>query len=177
MTLDHFLKSIEARALNMARLATRNDDDALDLVQDAMIKLASSYGQRQPEEWRPLFLKILENGILDWHRKEKLKRALFFWRHEETDDTDQGVDEFELVADPDGHDPLHQMEAEQTQQQLLACIADLPIRQQQCFLLRCWEGLSVQDTARIMGLNEGSVKTHYSRALDKLHAIRQETAQ
>lgn len=174
MTLEHFLKNIETRALKMARLATRNDDDALDLVQDAMIKLASSYGHRDNTEWRPLFLKILENGILDWHRKEKLKRAVFFWRNDEADETDNATDELELAAGPDANDPLRQMEADQMQQHLLDCIARLPIRQQQCFLLRCWEGLSVQDTARIMGLNEGSVKTHYSRALEKLHTVRQE---
>ena len=176
MTLEHFLKSIEARALKMARLATRNDDDALDLVQDAMIKLVSRYGQRQPEEWRPLFLKILENGILDWHRKEKIKRSIFFWRTDAPGDAESETDEVDPIdsAPEADSDPYQRLESDQMERQLLACIARLPVQQQQCFLLRCWEGLSVQDTARIMGLNEGSVKTHYSRALEKLHTVRQE---
>jgi RNA polymerase sigma-70 factor (ECF subfamily) len=163
VTLDQFLQSIEARAFRIAVLATRNEADALDLVQDAMFRLARHYRDHDPDAWRALFLKILEHRILDWQRKEKLKRALFFWRQDEAQPEDLRADE--------NADPLEQIKETQTAAQILKGISALPLQQQQCFLLRCWEGLSVAQTAQIMGIDEGSVKTHYSRALTSLKKV------
>ncbi len=166
MTLNQFLQSIEARAFRMALLATHNEAEALDLVQDAMLKLVKHYSEHSAEEWRALFLKILENRILDWHRKEKLKRALFFWRAHE--------DEPEVEPVLEHESPAEHLQEKQTEAQILKAIAALPLQQQQCFLLRCWEGLSVKETAQIMALDEGSVKTHYSRALKALQKVYQD---
>jgi len=143
----------------------------LDIVQEAMVKLVTKYSDRDANEWRPLFFKILENRIMDWHRKERLKSKLFFWRH-----ADDSIDELE--AGPEEHedyqfDPADQLLSEQLGQQFLNCIEALPVKQQQCFLLRCWEGLSVSETARIMGINDNSVKSHYFRANEKLKQLKQ----
>jgi len=150
----------------MAQLATRNEADALDIVQDAMIKLATKYADRPSSEWKPLFLRILENRILDWHRKQKIMKKLFFWR-KESHEHDEGASP-NLEAEDNRFDPESQLQSEQLGERLLACIEALPMKQQQCFLLRSWEGLSTKETAEVMKINENSVKTHYSRALSKL---------
>ncbi len=166
--IEYFLKEIEQRAFRIAMLATRSEADALDLVQEAMIKLVNKYSDRKEAEWKPLFLKILENGILDWHRKEKVRRALFFWKNDDNsgDAETEGIDE--------NTDPLAQLDSQQQGESMLKEIESLPLKQQQCFLLRAWEGMSVKETAEIMGVNEGSVKTHYFRAMEKLRSMRSE---
>ncbi|MDX1450963.1 MAG: RNA polymerase sigma factor [Oleiphilaceae bacterium] len=166
--IERFLQSIEGRAFRMAQLATRNEADALDLVQEAMIKLVRHYAEKPAAEWRALFLKILENGILDWHRKEKLKRRIFFWRQDdrdapESEHNEQTPQELDVAADP-----ADALWSEQMGEHLLQCIEALPLQQQQCFLLRSWEGLSVNETAEVMGIHPNSVKTHYFRANEKL---------
>ncbi len=172
--IERFLQSIEGRALRMAQLATRNEADALDLVQDAMIKLVNRYAANAPEEWRGLFLKILENGILDWHRKESLKRRLFFWRHEQ-DDENETTSEHSYAHQMAG--PAEELWRDQLGERLLAVIEHLPVKQQQCYLLRSWEGLSVSETAEVMGINQNSVKTHFFRAMEKLREHYAELAQ
>ena len=174
--LDRFLKDIEKRAFRMAQLATRSEADALDLVQDAMLKLVTKYGQKEAQEWRPLFFKILEHRILDWHRKEQLTKKLFFWRKTANSEGEVMGNEpnFSQTEQVEHHfDPVELLSSEQMGQRFLACIEQLPIQQQQCFLLRCWEGLSVEDTASAMGINENSVKSHYFRAIEKLKRVQQ----
>jgi RNA polymerase sigma-70 factor (ECF subfamily) len=164
--LDKFLKDIEKRAFRMAQLATRSEAEALDIVQETMIKLVTKYADKAPEEWRALFFKILENQLLDWHRKQKVMRKLFFWRKPsiESDVSEDAVHEA-----IDHHQNIEsQLISEQLGEQLLSCIASLPLKQQQCFILRSWEGLTIKETAQSMQINENSVKTHYSRAVAKL---------
>jgi len=164
--MDIFLQGIEKRAFRMAQLATRCEADALDIVQEAMIKLVSNYSNRAAEEWQPLFFKILENRILDWHRKQKVMKKLFFWRKPQHDLNDQGNSPIEQsTLDTNGE---AQLISEQLGEHLLKCIVALPLKQQQCFILRSWEGLSSKATAEVMNINESSVKTHYSRAISKL---------
>ncbi len=160
--IEHFLKEVELRAFRMAMLATRSEADALDIVQDAMIKLTSKYGDKANEELKPLFLKILENGILDWHRKEQLKKKIFFWRSDEAD----SANEFDTVDE--STDPQSLLDSQKLGEYLIKAIEQLPVKQQQCFLLRTWEGLSVRETAQVMSINENSVKSHYFRAMKKL---------
>mgnify|MGYP000025746946 CR=1 FL=1 len=164
--LEIFLQDIEKRAFRMAQLATHSEADALDIVQDAMIKLASKYSERQPSEWRPLFFKILENRILDWHRKQTVMKKIFFWRKDGNDTDDHS--ELTLEQADFQFDPESQLASEQLGTRLLSVIELLPMKQQQCFLLRSWEGLSTKETAEVMNINENSVKTHYARALSKL---------
>lgn len=162
--LDAFLSSVEAKAFRMAQFATHSEADALDIVQDAMIKLCERYADK-PDDWKPLFFKILENKILDWHRKQQIQRKLFFWRKNVEDDEEQS----ELPEREDDSDnPELGLIGEQTGEKLLNAIAELPIKQQQCFLLRSWEQFSIKETASAMGINENSVKTHYLRACQKL---------
>jgi RNA polymerase sigma-70 factor (ECF subfamily) len=165
--IEHFLKEIEQRAFRMAMLATRSEADALDIVQDAMIKLVNKYSDKPSNELKPLFLRILENSILDWHRKEKLKNKLFFWRKDESKHESPDEEHYERVID-ESSDPLSLLDSEKLGEHLLKTIEQLPVKQQQCFLLRSWEGLSVRETAEIMNINENSVKSHYFRAMDKL---------
>lgn len=166
--LNTFLVSVEARAYRMAKLATRDEDEALDIVQDAMMKLARHYSDRDPEQWRPLFFRILQNRIMDRHRREAVRRRWFCWR------TDRLAEEPDSVSDPGDEgssDPEAALVGERMSETLLTEIEAMPVRQQQCFLLRYWEGLSVQQTADIMKLDTGSVKTHSHRALRKLNQV------
>ena len=164
--IDDFLKEIEKRAFRMAQMATLCEADALDIVQEAMIKLVTKYGERDSGEWRPLFFKILENRILDWHRKQQVMKKLFFWRKPNLEIGTQDENEIEQV---DHHgDGESQLISEQLGERLLESIVSLPLKQQQCFILRSWEGLSIKETAAAMNINENSVKTHYARAIEKL---------
>ena len=167
--LENFLITIEGRAFRIAQLATQCEADALDIVQDAMFKLASKYQHRPKEEWKPLFFKILESRIMDWHRKQTLRKKLFFWQKEHAgSDTDSSAHEQHQEYTTELANPENEIISEQLGKHLLACIAALPVQQQQCFILRSWEGLSISETALAMNLNENSVKTHYARALKKL---------
>jgi len=169
-SLDRFLASVERRAFRIAQMAVRDRDDALDIVQGAMLRLARSYGRRPSEEWKPLFYRILYNGIRDFQRRRTVRSRIFgFLPGSWPDDEDPPADPFEQVADP-GPDPSRQLMADEAMARLEVALASLPARQQQAFALRCLEGMDVAATAVAMGCAEGSVKTHYFRALQALRA-------
>jgi len=168
VSLDAFLAGVERRALRRAELATRNRDEALDLVQDAMLRLAHSYGGRPAAEWPGLFHRILVNRIRDWHRARKLRRRFFFWEKDNSLAADDARHAIDNVADPMGADGAEELEGAQLAGRLEQAMLQLPARQRETFELRVWEGLSVEDTAAAMGCSAGSVKTHLSRALDAL---------
>lgn len=166
--LNGFLKDVEGRALRIAEISLRDRDEAHDLVQEAMIKLARVYPNRPLEEWPPLFYRILQNGIRDWHRRRVVKqRVLVFFGRREL------ADEFDPIAaapDPAGRTPEEQLDNTAAMQSLEAALRELPARQREAFMLRTFEGLDVAATAMAMGCGEGSVKTHYSRAVHALRA-------
>lgn len=164
--LEQFLKDVEKRAYRMAYIATSNVDDALDIVQDAMITLASKYAEHKQEEWPPLFFRIVQNKIRDFYRKQKVRGIFssFFG----TDNEDDSHDPIQTIADDKIHDPVRKISGENNIKQLESALKTLPLRQQQTFLLRAWEGLDVKQTAEAMNITTGSVKTHYSRALKAL---------
>jgi len=166
--LDQFLSSVEKRAFKIAQLGLRNDDDALDAVQDAMMKLVQSYAARPADEWRPLFYRILSNGIRDMQRRRTVRGRIMAWLPVR----DSEDDEFDAIAQAPSHDagPAKRLELDEAIGVLEKAVADLPPRQQQAFLLRNFEGLDVNETASAMGCSEGSVKTHYFRALESLRA-------
>ena len=164
--LGAFLATVERRALRIAEIATRNRDDALDVVQDAMLQLARSYARRPAPEWPPLFYRILENKIRDWQRRRAVKSRLFLWRAADTDDE---RDPIALYPDP-APSAGERLQRGEALQRLEQALRELPTRQREAFELRLWEGLSVEDTARAMGCSGGSVKTHLSRALTALRA-------
>ena len=166
--LDQFLSSVEKRAFKIAQLGLRNDDDALDAVQDAMMKLVQSYAARPVDEWRPLFYRILSNGIRDMQRRRTVRGRIMAWLPSRVDDDD----EFDPIAESPSPDagPAKRLELDEAIGVLETAVAELPPRQQQAFLLRNFEGLDVNETASAMGCSEGSVKTHYFRALESLRA-------
>lgn len=168
-SLDAFLASVERRALRIAQVATRDRDEALDLVQDAMLQLARRYAAKPSAEWPPLFYRILENRIRDWQRRQTVKRRIFFWREHAADEDEQD-DPLEQVADPAQPDGAALLQRRQAMQCLEGALHRLPARQREAFELRIWEGLSVDQTASAMGCSDGSVKTHLSRALHSLRA-------
>jgi RNA polymerase sigma-70 factor (ECF subfamily) len=169
LSLGAFLASSEKRAYRRALLATRHADDALDIVQDAMMQLSRRYAQRPASEWPMLFARIVTNCIRDWHRRQTLRRKLFFWLPAEPEGEDC-ASPFDQVADPHAREGLQQLANGQLLQQLQASLVQLPARQREAFELRIWEGLDVHDTAVAMGCSQGSVKTHLSRALHRLRA-------
>jgi len=172
---EQFLAGIERKAFKMAQMAVQNQADALDIVQDAMMKLASSYADRPAEEWKPLFYRILENCIYDFHRKETRRKTWFSWLKPANDEDQDDLPDDDAIADHD--DAPHEVIAvEQLTQALIDVVETLPLQQQQCFLLRSWEGMSVKETAAAMNITEGSVKTHLSRAMQKIQQVMNETA-
>jgi RNA polymerase sigma-70 factor, ECF subfamily len=166
--MENFLRAVERRGLLMARLALRHDDDAFDVVQDSMFRLVQRYSSRPESEWRPLFYRILRNRITDVRRRRRLTDRLFGWIGRAEDDESDALAEFPAPAHAD---PAHAVADGQSTQALVAAVQQLPDRQQEAFMLRCWEGLSTEETAAAMGCSEGSVKTHYFRAL---HALQEQ---
>jgi RNA polymerase sigma-70 factor, ECF subfamily len=166
--LDQFLSGVEKRAFKIAQLGLRNDDDALDAVQDAMMKLVQSYSARPVEEWRPLFYRILANCIRDMQRRRTVRGRIMAWLPVRVDEDE----EFDPIAEAPSHDagPAKRLELDEAIGVLETAVAELPPRQQQAFLLRNFEGLDVNETASAMGCSEGSVKTHYFRALESLRS-------
>ncbi len=164
--LDQFLKQVEKRAYRMAYIATSNVDDALDIVQDAMLVLASKYANHNQDEWPPLFFRVVQNKIRDFYRRQKVRNIFQNWFS--TDSENSNEDPIQLLADDKIHDPIRKISGEQSISKLEQALKELPVRQQQTFLLRAWEGLDVKQTAEAMSITTGSVKTHYSRALQTL---------
>jgi RNA polymerase sigma-70 factor (ECF subfamily) len=170
LTLERFLAGVERRAFRHAQAALRDRDEALDVVQGAMIRLARSYGSRPGEEWPRLFHRILVNGIRDAQRRRTVRSRLFaFLPQRRDDDRDDETDLVERIPDG-GPDPERRLMADQAMQRLEDALAGLPARQQEAFLLRCLQGMDVGEAADAMGCSEGSVKTHYFRALQALRA-------
>ena len=166
--LDRFLAGVERRAFRIARIALRDDDDALDAVQDAMLKLARHYGGRPSAEWPPLFYRILQNRVRDGQRRRQVRNRLFAWFPAFGDDED-GTDPVES-APSNEMGTVDRLMTDEAMQLLEAALGALPARQQEAFMLRNFEGLDVAQTASAMRCSEGSVKTHYSRAVHTLRA-------
>jgi len=164
--LNRFFTDVEKRALRIAEISIRDRDEALDLVQDAMIKLARNYADRPEDEWTPLFYRILQNRIRDWQRRQMVRNRVmvFFGRGSEDDDFDPVA----AAPDPAGRAPDEELQSHEAMVSLQGAIAELPGRQREAFMLRTFEGLDVTGTATAMGCSEGSVKTHYSRAVHSL---------
>lgn len=171
--LSDFLKSVEKRAFKRAVYAVRSDDAALDIVQDAMIRLAEKYADRPAAELPLVFQRILSNATMDWFRREKVRSAVV-----------QNLSEFDTGGEDGDFDLLETLHALEdtmgtesasdavSRGQILkmidAEVEQLPARQREAFLLRYWEEFDVAETATVMGCSEGSVKTHCSRAVHAL---------
>jgi len=171
--LSDFLKSVEKRAFKRAAYAVRDDDAALDIVQDSMIRLAEKYIDRPAAELPLLFQRILSNATMDWFRRLKVRNAhVRNFSDFETADDDGEFNILETLEALDGSSGTESAADSVPRAQILrvseAQIAQLPGRQREALLLRYWEELDVAETAQVMGCSEGSVKTHCSRAVHAL---------
>ncbi|MSM41117.1 MAG: RNA polymerase sigma factor [Geobacter sp.] len=172
--LNRFLADVERRAYRMAYLATGNQDDALDIVQDAMLDFVRRYTKKPENEWPPLFHRVLQSRITDWHRRSLVRNRLRIWFGFGSKDGEEEECPLEKVADPIGTTPASLLLNRELGVKLDKAIRGLPLRQQQAFLLRAWEGLDVAETAAAMGCSGGSVKTHYFRAVTALRNVLEE---
>ena len=171
--LSDFLKSVERRAFKRVAYAVRDDDAALDIVQDAMIRLAEKYVDRPAAELPLVFQRILSNATMDWFRRQKVRRAVVRNFSEfESSSEDGDFDLLETLAAQDETSATESAADSFSREQILllidAEVSLLPTRQREAFLLRYWEELDVAETASVMGCSEGSVKTHCSRAVHAL---------
>ena len=167
--IEAFLRDVERRAYRIALMGVRDRDEALDIVQDAMIRLVRRYADRPSVEWPPLFHRILQNRIRDVQRRRTVRsRVLSFFGGTASED------EFDPIAEapaPRSENPLEQVTADDAMQALERELRLLPPRQREAFTLRNFEGLDVAQTAVAMSCTEGSVKTHYSRAVHRLREV------
>jgi RNA polymerase sigma-70 factor (ECF subfamily) len=166
--LDGFLRQVEASAFRIALVSLRDRDEALDVVQDAMLRLATSYAHRPADEWRPLFYRILQNRIRDWGRRRKVsRRVLSFFGGQDGEENDPIV----AMPGPAGDDPAHAVADQDAMAALERALRELSEKQREAFVLRTFECLDVAETAVAMGVSDGSVKTHYSRAVSRLREL------
>lgn len=170
--LNDFLKSIERRAFKRTAYMVRDDDSALDIVQDAMIRLAQHYAHRPAEELPLLFQRILSNATMDWFRRQKVRNAVLVNLSDFESDDDDAFDLLTIIDGGDGALGALSAADEVEKAQIVALIEEevqkLPARQREAFMLRYWEEFDVAETASAMGCSEGSVKTHCSRAVHAL---------
>jgi RNA polymerase sigma-70 factor (ECF subfamily) len=172
--MSGFLAEVERRAFKQAMFATRDEDAALDIVQDAMLKLAEKYADKPAAELPMLFQRILQNTIHDHFRRQKVRNTWTtllsaFGKGDEKDDDFDPLETLQAKSDSNAMaDPARQFEQAQIVGMVEQALTKLPTRQREAFLLRYWEELDVAEAAAAMGCSEGSVKTHCSRAVHAL---------
>ncbi len=172
VAIEAFLREVETRAFRIAVMNVRDRDEALDIVQDCMIRLVRRYSRRPSAEWRPLFYRILQNRIRDAQRRRSVRsRVMSFFGGLESDDE---YDPLVTAPGPEADNPLDQVLAQDAMHALEQALLVLPPRQREAFMLRNFEGLDVAQTAVAMNCTEGSVKTHYSRAVHRLRELLKE---
>jgi RNA polymerase sigma-70 factor (ECF subfamily) len=169
-TLNRFLADVERRAFKMAKFASGNTAEAFDLVQEAMLQFVRRYTDRPPEEWNALFYRVLKSRITDWHRRTSVRKRFLAWLGR-TDDGEDREDPLQSLPDQASPNPSEQVLRQEERRTLEKAIRRLPLRQQQAFLLRAWEGMDVAQAAFAMGCSEGTIKTHYSRAVHTLRGL------
>jgi len=152
----------------MAFIATGDEDEAVDIVQDAMIKLSTKYAAKNETDWPPLFQTILQSRIKDWYRRHKVKSGVMRLFGIGEAEQEHGADAF---AGYQHEQPDQRLQQIQSMTKLDTALRELPLRQQQVFLLREMEGLDVKQAAAVLGISAGSIKTHYSRAV---HTLREQ---
>ncbi|GLR26810.1 MULTISPECIES: RNA polymerase sigma factor [Limnobacter] len=171
--LENFLKEVSSRAFRQALFSVKNEETALDMVQESMMKLAERYADKPIEEIPMLFTRILQNNILDFHRRQKVRNTWtsLFSSFQKNGEEEYDILETLLAKDDSMHDSAEtEVDRDQTMSLIEKAIETLPDRQREAFLLRYWEEMDLAETAKIMGCSEGSVKTHCSRATKALAA-------
>ncbi len=169
-TMTEFLSGVERRAFALAKFASRNTDDALDLVQESMFEFVRRYSDQPREKWKALFYRILQSRITDWHRRKSVRNRILSWLGRPEGEEEQ-EDPLQRLPDPARSNPQSELERKEQRAALERAVRRLPVRQQQAFLLRAWEGMDVAQAAFAMGCSEGTIKTHYSRAVHTLRGL------
>ena len=180
--LDQFLREHERRALRMAELGTRQREEAMDLVQDAMLGFVKSYAINAAKaaprsDWAKLFFTVLDSRLTDWHRRQSVRNRfrVFFSGRSSTDAGSAGNgmedDYTRNIADSRTAEPDRVAMSAESAPAINNALHILPERQRQAFLLRVWQGFDVAQTAEVMRCSQGSVKTHLSRALERLRTL------
>ncbi len=167
--LSEFLESVERRAFKQAVYAVRDEASALDVVQDAMMKLAEKYGDKPTAELPMLFQRILQNVIHDWFRRQKVRSTWTTLFSSLSTNSDHEEYDFLEALEAEDHSRQAESASDQVEREQTLAIIDeeiskLPTRQREAFVMRYWEEMDVAETAAAMGCSEGSVKTHCSRA-------------
>ena len=163
--LNNFFIAHEKKAYAIAFMSLKNQEDALDVVQDVMIKFVQKYSNKEESCWQALFYRMINNRVTDFHRANTKKKSLFSFLTSQ-DEQETVID----IEDTQQIDIVNQINNEMTISHLQAALNDLPTRQLQSFMCRIWEGLSVAETAQSMKCSQGSVKTHLFRALSHLRS-------
>lgn len=166
--LDKFLASVERKAFCHAEFATKQTEEALDIVQETMLAFVSRYANKPEQQWPALFHRILQNQIRDWYRRSAVRSR---WRGWFGDSSDEHQNHLQNQSANSSNEPQQMLAGEEIGRGLVNAIEQLPARQQQAFLLRVWEGLSVKETAEAMNCSDGSVKTHLNRANSRIRAL------
>ena len=167
--IEDFLKDVSIRAFNICVVSCNNKDDAHDIVQNSMCKLVEKYKHNPSNQWKPLFYTILRNKLNDYYRKKALTNKIFASR-----DTDEEYEEtvsYSPNPSDQSNNPQKSIETMERRSALKSALSILPRRQQQAFMFRYWEGFSTRETALAMNCSEGSVKTHLSRANERLREL------
>jgi RNA polymerase sigma-70 factor (ECF subfamily) len=172
--LSDFLRDIERRAFKQTVYAVRDDHAALDIVQDAMLKLAEKYAAKPVTEYPMLFQRILQNTMRDYWRRQKVRNLWTtllssFGAGENGEEDRYPLDTID-VGD-ESENPMGQLERSQTLRMIEKALEKLPARQREAFVLRYWEDMDVAETASMMGCSQGSVKTHCSRAVHTMAVL------
>jgi RNA polymerase sigma-70 factor, ECF subfamily len=164
--LDQFLARFESEAYKLSFVSTQNREDALEVVQDSMLKLVHKYSHKSVDEWRLLFFRILQNRLRDYQRRKQFRQLFQLLptkAHEQADKVEQ-------LKDPTPDSPESSLHSENAMHTIQQALGQLPLRQQQVFLLRAWQEFSTKEAAFALSISEGSVKTHYKRAIDQLRS-------
>ncbi len=177
-SMDAFLESIEKKAYVIAYAACKDQQAALDIVQDAMFSMVKNYSKKPAEQWNPLFFRVLQNRITDQHRKRGFGRLVQWFGNQKNDESDaanavDAVDAVDQLPD-DNQSPDQLAGSVEINEAIGVALSTLSQQQQQVLMLRLWQGLSVAETAHAMDISEGSVKTHLSRAVQHMRRQLQE---
>ena len=172
--LSDFLRNVERRAFKQTVYAVRDDHAALDIVQDAMLKLAEKYADKPATEYPMLFQRILQNTMRDYWRRQKVRNLWTsllssFGAGQNGEEDHDPLDTIDV--EDEGTNPAIQLERSQTMKIIEKALEKLPARQREAFVLRYWEDMDVAETAEMMGCSQGSVKTHCSRAVHTLASL------
>lgn len=167
--IERFLQGVEKTAYRMLILTVGEHADALDILQDTMFKLVVKYADRPEAEWKPIFYKIMQNKVRDWQRHQTVRSVVLFWQ--KNDNQSSHSENWLENHAANQWSPDEHLQNSQRQQMVLRVLQALPDKQRQCLLLRTWEGMSVAETANVMGCSQGSVKTHLFRATAKIKHV------